>query len=237
MSGQVHRFLAGSSIRLVHAAIFVAAANGCQSDPRNLPPEMPKVKLGAFEAYGEALDEGAGPLQIAKIWAKGVQEFVSANRERDSEKRKRALGVLANVAAPRAITKLRQRPGGAGSKDEETERFVYAAIRDWSAISSHYIEGIQLNRMTRRFSENSGGAKVTNVSSNPDTVPESVEKVLVEAPAVSRDDGSEEVVLLIHMTKEDGYWRVVRVSFKSERKLQIIRETSFPLNRRSEEEE
>ena len=220
------------TFRWATAGLAIAAVcAGCGRDPRDLPPDMPKkIVLGAFEAYGEQLDEKADPATVTRVWLRAAADYFHANRDNDKENRKAALVVLAKLAAPKAVMAIRRAAPGAKSGNKITlEEAVYVTIRFWVATVSHYIDDVELDKMKARRIK----MPALPAGKGSQTRRTSRMRAEVRVPA-SRPDG-DRAVFVVHLVREEELWRVARVVFESKHEARNVTTIEVPLRARAAE--
>ncbi len=163
--------------------------------------KVPTVKVGPVTQYGVKLDEKASPEQVAYVALRAIRDDVFA---KDDAARQKAIDVEFSVSAADV---LQSRNRTTLSRDE----FVYGVVYRWTPTVSHYAADFEVEwdraeaRMHRR--------PVTHLGKAPQD--ESSEDECEVAMVVKNPNGdpNANVVMLVWMAKDAGFWRVTHLGF------------------------
>jgi len=189
----------------VFAAVGLCASLGlmsaCSRDVRLAGKDVPTVTVRAVEHYSTKLDANATPEQVAYVALLAIRDDYLA---RDEETRKRALATQFDVCAADVIQ-------ARNTTSIERDEFVYDVVYRWTPAVSHYVGDFPTDwasaeaRMVRR--------PVTRLGKQAAAADADDE---CEVAMVARDPGGDpnaQVVLLVWLAKDNGFWRVTHLGF------------------------
>jgi len=188
---------------MVLAAAGCIAFIGCAKDAHLAGRKIPHVTVKAVTIDGVTLDQDAPPEAVAFAALQAIRDDFKAATP---EERDAALARQFNLCAANVIEKHDRSSLG---RDE----FVYNVVYRWTPTVSHYVDDFPANQdeATERF-------VVRPVSEN-ERIDSKTEEVAVamEVTPLGGDERSQ-VVMMIWLAKDSGFWRVVHLGFDQQRR-------------------
>lgn len=185
------------------ASMLCMGSGGCNRDVRLAGRKVQHIVVQTVSHYGLTLDEQATPLQVAFVALRAIREDITAksDSERDEALQKQFDVAAANVIQSRNKTML--------SRDE----FLYNVVYRWTPTVSHYAQDFETEWETAklRFVQRDLSTGQLSDASTHEC------KVMMEVDDPNGDPNAR-VVLILWMTKDTGFWRVVHLGFDTQRR-------------------
>jgi hypothetical protein len=182
----------------------LAAWGGCSRDARLTGHNIRKdVTVGPVTHYGVKLDKEASPEQVAYVALRAIREdFLSSS----PEEREAALDKQFDVSAAGVIARKNR-------TSRNRDEFVYQVVYQWTPTVSHYVHDFETDwkKAKARFVVN-GPRPMRGTDAN---VMEC--EVLMEV-ADPTGDPNADVVMVIYLARDKGYWRVIHLGFDPTRR-------------------
>ncbi len=171
---------------------------GCSRDVRLADRKIRSVTVGTITHYGTTLDRDASPEQVTYVLLRAIRDDFLAQTDdaREAALDKQFDLCAANVVAGRNRLQI--------SRDE----FIHNVVYRWTPTVSHYVHD---------FETEWEKARKRLVLSAPRTVKGSDSdsrecEVFMEVDD-PEGDPSARVVMVVYLTQDDGYWRVLHLGF------------------------
>lgn len=191
------------------AAVWICVAglgltpSGCNRDVRLADAKLRDVTVKPVTHYGVTLDAQASPEQVAFVALQAVRDDFLAE---SAEAREAALDVQFAISAATVLDMAK------GSTRTRREQLHYIVMH-WTPTVSHYVGDFPktLEEAQSRFRRS---AARTRKSGNTEV--EQCE-VLMEAADPSGDPRAQ-VVMMVHLARDSGLWRVLYFGFDRNRR-------------------
>ncbi len=192
---------------------------GCNRDVRLAGRKVRSVTAHDVSHYGVTLDKAASPRQVTFVALRAVREdFLAANdTEREAALDKQFDVCAADVINARNLT-------GLGRNE-----FIHNVVYRWTPTVSHYVHEFETSweRAEERL-------VVRKKGSAKEPVDEATECEVAMRVSDPNGDARADVVLLVWLARDGGYWRVVHMGFDPTRR-SIRRVTSAEPERSTEQ--
>jgi len=186
---------------LAVAGCFVLV--GCARDAHLAGRKIPHVTVKAVTIDGVTLDQDASPEAVAFAALEAIREDFKASspKERDA-----ALAKQFDLCAANVIEKHNR-------SSLDRDEFIYNVVYRWTPTVSHYIDDFPVTR-----EEASERFVVRPVSESERIDPKT--EVMAIAMEVTPPGGDErsQVILMIWLARDSGFWRVVHFGFDQQRR-------------------
>jgi len=200
-----------SSILVGLSAVSGAVWCGCGRDVRLAGKKIHHVQVGPVSQYGLALDQSATPEQVAYVALRAIRDdsFAATPAEREVAKDVQFRVAAADVIAMRNRTSL--------SRDE----YVHHVVTHWTPAVSHYAGDFESDpeKALPRF-KNRGTSR-----SSDGSVAECELEMAVADPS---GDPAANVIIVVWLAKDGGYWRVTHFGFEPRRSLANAKTLAAP---------
>jgi len=192
------RVLAGG---LLLALGLAGGVGGCQRDTRLAGRKLHGAQVRTVTHYGITLDQQASPQQVAFVALRAIRDDVLAENQ---AARDAALERQFDVCAGHRILESnvrRLRP----------EEHLYDVVSHWAPTVAHYARG---------FETDWDKAQVRLVLRQPPDPgkPESARCAVLMEVTDATGGPTASAVLVVHLAKDDGYWRVTHLGFERGRR-------------------
>lgn len=200
-------------------AITVAWVGGCKRDVRLADHRVRHPEVRTVSHYGLTLDESATPQQVSYVLLRAMHDDFTAKTK---DERESALDVQFDVCAAGAIA---QRNPTSLPRDD----YLYTVIYRWTPAVSHYVESFPKDwaqakvRFVRSLNKSSGGDEAAATEA----------RVYIELQDPSGDKNAQ-VVLVVGLVKDNGFWRVLELDYDYKRRSISGRESVARSERRLE---
>lgn len=171
----------------------------CRRDARLAGRNVPeRVDVHAVTHYGRQLDEKASPEEVTYVMMRAILDDFRATAE---EQREAALAVQFDICAANIIDSQRS----AGLTREE---YIYNIVYRWTPTVSHYVDAFDLDFETAK-----ARMKRVHPQRNLTAPADATETTIhMELPDPSGDPNAQ-VVMIVWLAKDSGFWRVVHPGF------------------------
>lgn len=170
----------------------------CQRDVHIAKGALRSPQVGTVTYYEQTLDKDATPQQVAYAALRAIRDDVLAT---DQASREAALDVQFDLCAANVLAASNP---GSRTRDE----FIYGVVHLWAPTVSHYVRDFPTDwesasrRLVLRYAPPSRRANAGAEECD----------VLMEAQDPSGDPNAQ-VVIVVYLTKDSGYWRVTHLGF------------------------
>lgn len=189
------------------AALWLA----CGRDARLADRKLRRPEVKTVTHYGVTLDKNASPKQVAYVLLRAIRDDVLTKTD---EQRQHALDIQFDVCAAGEIQKI-------NPTSLTPDEFVFQVVHRWTPTVSHYVRDFEME-----WEE----ADARLVTARPRTAKGSANdadqrQVLMEVKDPSGEPNAQ-VVLVIWLVRDEGYWRVSRLGFDPRRRSLKTRTTA-----------
>lgn len=174
---------------------------GCNRDVRLAGRDVPHATVKTVSHYGQVLDRDALPEQVAFVALRAIRDdFFADSRGARREALMRQFDVCAaDVIQARNRTSV--------TRDE----FIYEVVNHWTPTVSHYAEQFDFDWDTAR--EKLVRVDAPSVGSTGSQ--ECEVRMELQDPG---GDPNAQVVMIVWLAKDGGFWRVVQLGFDNGRR-------------------
>lgn len=186
-----------ASLGAIVATLGMAICS-CNRDVRLDDQKVRSVTVKAVSHYGETLDENASPERVAYVALRAIREDALAQTD---EEREKALDTEFDVCAADELQRVN---GTSRSRDE----WVHSVVYHWTPTVDHYAADLPtswedakkrlVNRGVKPIPDHPGGANQCELA------------MVVADPS---GDPRSNVVLLVWLAEDSGFWRVTHFGF------------------------
>jgi len=197
------RWLTASTIATAVMVIGVACLGGCKQDVRLADHRVRHPEVRTVSHYGLTLDESATPKEVSYVLLRAIHDDFTAETK---DARETALDIQFDLCAAGAIA---QRNPTSLPRDD----FLYTVIYRWTPSVAHYVDSFPKDweeakaRFVRSLNKSSGGGETTATEA----------RVYIELQDPS-GDANAQVVLIVGLAKDSGYWRVRELNYDYKRR-------------------
>ena len=177
-------------------AAFIGTA-GCKRDARLADHKLRHPTVGTVTHYGQTLDQNATPEQVTYVLLRAMRDDFLADTK---EARDKALDVQFDVCAAGELARQNAR----SISDAE---YIYNVVYHWTPTVAHYMDDInedyataEKRFVTKRAKGIADRLQVMTTLRDPD------------------GDPLAQVVLVVTLVRDEGYWRVLHVGFDPTRR-------------------
>lgn len=182
------------------AAAVLGAGSGCGRDARLADREIRDVTARTVTHYGVTLDQKATPQQVTYVLLRAIRDdFLAEN----AAARDAAIDKLLDVCAANEIYALHP-------PSLDRAETIYKVARRWTPTVAHYVDDFETewDEANSRFTMR-GPQPVANSTTGANEC-----QIIMELADPSADrDPHANVLLIVKLVQDSGYWRVFRVGF------------------------
>jgi len=181
------------------AVATVAILSGaCDRDARLAGQKLRDPKVGTVTHYDVTLDQNASPEQVVYVLLRAMRDDFLAKTDADREK---ALDTQFDVSAAGFLEV------GHGNGIDRLET-LYRIVHLWTPTVSHYVNDIETD-----WSKAQARFKKVGPTAIPNRTDGAQKCQVITQLADPSGDPNANVLLAINLVQDNGYWRVVTVSF------------------------
>ncbi len=197
-----------ASVVLLGVGFGLWGMGGCREDVRLAGQNVRSVTVDTATHYGVTLDEAASPEQVAYVLLRAIREDFHATGKAERES---ALDKQFDVCAAGEIQKR-------NSTVYSRDTFVHNTVWRWTPTVSHYASDFDTDWDKAK-------ARLIRKELDPkeDLGADLRECKLHLAVADPNGDPNAGAVVEIHLVKDSGYWRVLRIGFvRATRSIEVL---------------
>ncbi len=184
-------------------AVLLLLCGGCSRDTRVGDRKVRSPKVRTVSHYGVTLDQDASPKQVAYVLLRSLREDYLAA---DDDAREKALDVTFDVCAASILAESNPT---SFSDDEFTHQLVYR----WAPIVGYYVGALD-------FEWDKAEKRLVSAIAKPLKLRKKeyeTANILIELADPS-GDSRKQVVLVVKLARDQGYWRVFQLTFEQTRR-------------------
>lgn len=186
-------------LRFFLAAVLAwGLCSGCKRDVRLAGRDIPDVTVQTVTHYGLTLDEEATPQQVTYVLLRAIRDDFLAT---DQAARDAAIDRQLEVSAANEIYRLHP-------PTLDRAGTVYKVVHRWTPTIAHYVSDLETD-----WEKALGRFRLRGPQPAADSATGATECQIIMELADPSGDPKANVLLVVGLVQDSGYWRVFRVGF------------------------
>lgn len=194
MANDSTRWLRG----LLAAAIVGGACSGCERDVRLAGRNIHEVTVRTVTHYGVTLDQDASPKQVAYVLLRAIRDDFLAV---DKTARDAAIDKQLDVCAADEIYAMHPR-------NLDRAQTLYKVVHRWTPTVAHYVQDLETE-----WDQAESRLMLLGPQAREGSASGAEECQIIMEVADPSGDSNANVLLVVRLVQDSGYWRVFRVGF------------------------